>query len=75
MTLDPPQNLGGREVNMPPPAMLDLPSPPSFSPLVLIDRLITLAEQADRAGMDQAAGHLVRLAFAVGDDGPVLPQI
>jgi hypothetical protein len=42
----------------------------SFSPLVLIDRLITLAEQADRAGMDAAAGHLVRLAFSVGDEVP-----
>ncbi len=43
---------------------------PSFSPLVLIDRLITLAEQADRAGMDGTAGCLVRLAFAVGEGAP-----
>ncbi len=60
---------------MPPPALLDLPSSPSFSPLVLIDRLITLAEQADRAGMDKAAGHLVRLAFAVGEEPPALFQL
>ncbi|HUC17880.1 MAG TPA: hypothetical protein VMA37_09360 [Acetobacteraceae bacterium] len=46
---------------------------PSFSPLVLIDRLITLAEQADRAGMNGAAGCLVRLAFAVGE-GPPTPS-
>ncbi|HWA79986.1 MAG TPA: hypothetical protein VG848_06710 [Acetobacteraceae bacterium] len=56
---------------MPLPTMRDLC--PSFSPLVLIDRLITLAEQADRAGMDGAAGCLVRLAFAVGE-GTLVPS-
>lgn len=39
-----------------------------FSPLVLIDRLIALAEEADRAGMETAAGRLVRLAYAVCDE-------
>jgi hypothetical protein len=48
----------------------DLAAAHAFSPLVLIDRLITLAEEADRAGMDAAAGHLVRLAFSVGDEAP-----
>jgi hypothetical protein len=47
-----------------------VPATHSFSPLVLIDRLITLAEQADRAGMDAAAGNLVRLAFSVGEEAP-----
>lgn len=41
-----------------------------FSPLVLIDRLIALAEEADRAGMESAAGRLVRLAYAVCDEAP-----
>jgi hypothetical protein len=48
----------------------DLSLPSRFSPLVLIDRLISLAEQADRAGMDTAAGRLVRLAYAVCDEAP-----
>jgi hypothetical protein len=67
----PPQNLGGIEVNMPLSEMLDVSL--SFSPLGLIDRLFTLAEQADRAGMGTAAGHLVRLAFAVGEGPPSCP--
>lgn len=46
----------------------DLPAPAGFSPLMLIDRLIALAEEADRAGMERAAGSLLRLAFSVGDD-------
>lgn len=41
-----------------------------FSPLVLIDQLIRLAEQADRAGMEAAAGRLLRLAYAVCDEAP-----
>ncbi|MGH7071862.1 MAG: hypothetical protein ACREFO_17895, partial [Acetobacteraceae bacterium] len=48
----------------------DLPLPDRFSPLVLIDRLIALAEQADRAGMAAAAGRLLRLAYVVCDDVP-----
>lgn len=55
---------------MPLPPTFDHPASSSFSPLVLIDRLITLAEQADRAGMDSTAGDLVRLAFAVGEPAP-----
>ncbi|MGH7078905.1 MAG: hypothetical protein ACREFU_12505 [Acetobacteraceae bacterium] len=50
---------------------VDLSSPSDrFSPLVLIDRLIALAEQADRAGMAAAAGRLLRLAYVVCDDQP-----
>ncbi|MDA8051218.1 MAG: hypothetical protein M0002_14660 [Rhodospirillales bacterium] len=48
----------------------DLAFPDRFSPLVLMDRLIALAEQADRAGMETAAGHLLRLAYAVCDEAP-----
>ncbi len=38
-----------------------VPSPPPPSPLVLCDRLISLAQDADRAGFTAAAGHLVDL--------------
>ena len=40
------------------------PSPVAapFSPLMLADRLITLAQDADRAGLRRTAGRLVRLA-------------
>lgn len=49
---------------------VDLSPSDRFSPLVLIDRLIALAEQADRAGMAAAAGRLLRLAYVVCDDQP-----
>lgn len=38
------------------------------SPLMLSDRLLTLAEDADRAGCAITAEHLVELAHAVFDD-------
>ena len=37
------------------------------SPLMLADRLITLAQDADRAGYRDAATHLVSMAFTVLD--------
>jgi len=37
------------------------PPPPPPSPLVLCDRLISLAQDADRAGLTATAGHLVDL--------------
>lgn len=40
---------------------------PGMSPLLLCDRLITLAEDADRAGLKRAASRLVTLAYAVCD--------
>jgi hypothetical protein len=40
---------------------------PAFSPLVLSDRLLTLAEDADRAGYRLAAEHLLFLAEDVLD--------
>lgn len=40
------------------------------SPLVLADRLITLAEDADRAGLRKAAGRLLRLAERVCEERP-----
>lgn len=41
---------------------------PIPSPLMLADRLISLAEDADRAGFRTAAIHLVGLVYAVLDD-------
>lgn len=37
---------------------------PQFSPLVLSDRLITLAQAADQAGLPVVAKRLVHLALA-----------
>ena len=37
------------------------------SPLMLADRLITLAQDADRAGYRDAASHLVSLVYTVLD--------
>ena len=41
------------------------------SPLVLADRLLSLAQDADRAGYVAAASNLVSLALAVFDEMPV----
>ncbi len=45
------------------------PKPPALTPLILSDRLITLAEDADRAGLPATATRLVRLACTVLDEG------
>ena len=44
--------------------------PVAPTPLVLSDRLISLAEDAERAGLRATATRLVRLACAVFDEGP-----
>jgi len=41
------------------------------SPLVLADRLLTLAQDADRAGMARPAAKLLKLAWAVWDEKPM----
>lgn len=41
-----------------------------ISPLVLADRLIALAQDAERAGMLKSAGRLLRLAESVCDERP-----
>ena len=41
-----------------------------LSPLVLADQMITLAQQADRAGYRAAASRLVGLAYAVLEPRP-----
>jgi hypothetical protein len=43
-------------------------SAPQFSPLVLMDRLLVLAREADRAGYLGAADQLVQLACAVCEE-------
>ena len=43
---------------------------PVVSPLMLADRLISLAQDADRAGYAAAASNLVILALAVFDETP-----
>jgi hypothetical protein len=51
--------------------MLTIPA--VSSPLMLSDRLIALAQDADRAGFAGTADRLVRLAYAVFDE-PARPS-
>ncbi len=44
--------------------------PTQVSPLILSDRLIALAQDADRAGYLETAEQLVNLACAVFDEAP-----
>jgi hypothetical protein len=43
---------------------------PAISELVLSDRLISLAKDADRAGFIDTAKHLLTLACSVFDEAP-----
>lgn len=43
----------------------------AVSPLIIADRLITLAKEADRAGYRGTASHLVELAYSVFDEARV----
>ena len=43
---------------------------PPASPLMLSDHLLTLAEEAARAGLTRPAGTLLRLALRVLDEAP-----
>ena len=43
---------------------------PAVSPLVLADRLISLAQDAERAGLRGPAENLVRLAIDMCDEQP-----
>jgi len=40
------------------------------SPLVIADRLLSLAQDADRAGFTRPAERLLRMAYAVCDEKP-----
>lgn len=42
----------------------------SISPLVLADRLLSLAQEADRAGLRSAAERLLRLAMTLWGEKP-----
>ncbi|MDP9095908.1 MAG: hypothetical protein M3N26_05025 [Pseudomonadota bacterium] len=44
---------------------------PRFSPLILADRLISLAQEADRAGLHDSASRLLGLVYAVLDEEPI----
>ncbi len=46
------------------------PPGPSPSPLILCDRLLRLAEEAERAGCTVTAEHLLFLAHTVLEEGP-----
>jgi len=48
---------------------------PETSPLMLSDHLITLAEEADRAGYTHTARRLINLACTVFDERPSLPHL
>jgi hypothetical protein len=50
------------------------PPKPAFSELVLSDRLITLAKDADCAGYIDTAEHLLSLACSVFDEAPRKPH-
>ncbi len=48
---------------------LPIPTYVRSSPLVLADRMITLAQDADRAGYRDTASGLLRLVFSLLDHG------
>ncbi len=48
------------------------PLPAAPTPLMLSDRLISLAEAAEHAGLRATATRLVRLACTVLDEAPVI---
>ena len=45
-------------------------APAPVSPLVLADRLLSLAQDADRAGFAKPAERMLRLAYAVWNEKP-----
>ena len=54
----------------PRPIAIEPPASVTMSPLLLADRLITLAKDADRSGFVVTADQLVRLAYAIWDGTP-----
>ena len=53
---------------MPKPRHTDVVTPPAPSPLMLCDRLIGLAQDADRAGLAAVAGRLLALVDRMFED-------
>jgi len=49
---------------------LNAAAPGPVSPLVLADRLLSLAQDADRAGFAKPAERMLRLAYAVWNEQP-----
>lgn len=49
--------------------MLHIAPPAAPSPLIVCDHLISLAQEADRAGLTATARHLVGLVDSLFDDG------
>jgi hypothetical protein len=47
------------------------PSGCVVSPLVIADRLLTLAQDADSAGLHRSADSLIRMAFDMCDEPPM----
>ena len=52
------------------PAFGYLPGAETVSPLVLADKLLSLAQDADRAGYARPAERLLRLAYAICNERP-----
>jgi hypothetical protein len=64
------QKMADPQEQSPMPDIQQTPTSPPVSPLVLADRLITLAREADRAGYTDSASRLVGMALAVFDETP-----
>jgi hypothetical protein len=60
-------NVDDRDIQ---PAAGYFPGAGLVSPLVLADRLLTLAQDADRAGFTRPAARLLKLAYAVCNEKP-----
>ena len=50
--------------------MMAIAGGPAVSPLILADRLLTLAQDADRAGFAKPAERMLKLAYAVWNEKP-----
>lgn len=50
--------------------LTDLPRLTAVSPMTLADRLLSLAEDADRAGFSTTAERLLYLVYSVFDEKP-----
>ena len=54
-------------------SLCTISTPPAFSPLVLCDNLLSLAQEADHAGLRATATRLLNLATSVLDEPAALP--
>jgi hypothetical protein len=58
------------QTQMIPSSIVGITAKPAFSELILSDRLISLAQDADRAGYIDTAEQLLTLACSVFDEAP-----